>query len=161
MTKTEKRYAPLDQELLAVYFAVKRYSIYLYGHDFITYTDHKPLIYLKTFKDIVNKRFRWIQYLEELGAKLVHVPGRENVMADFISRNIKETPPWKAINCFAIEFNNLLYRDNEIREVQRADNDILTTIKSMEDINNENVKKEVPLEYRKDMHKLLLNDGIL
>ena len=37
MTKTEKRYASLDQELLAVYFAVKRCSIYLYGHDFIIY----------------------------------------------------------------------------------------------------------------------------
>ena len=73
----------------------------------------------------------------------------------------KPTPPWKAINCFAIEFNNLLYSDNEIREEQRADNDILSIIKTTEDINNANDKKEVPLEYRKDMHKLLLKDGIL
>ena len=25
---------------------------------------NKPLIYLKAFKDIVNKRFRWVEYLE-------------------------------------------------------------------------------------------------
>ena len=32
------------------------------GHDCVVYTDHKPLVHLKSFRDLVNERFRWIQY---------------------------------------------------------------------------------------------------
>ena len=34
------------------------------GHDCVVYTDHKPLVHLKSFRDLVpvNGRFRWIQY---------------------------------------------------------------------------------------------------
>lgn len=38
-----------------------------------------------------NRRFRWIQYLESMGAKLCYIEGEKNVMADFIFSNIKET----------------------------------------------------------------------
>ena len=64
LTEAETRYSTTDKELLAVYFAVKKCSFYLVGHQFIVYTDHKPLTYLKAFKDIINKRSRWIEYLE-------------------------------------------------------------------------------------------------
>ena len=64
LTDHEKRYSTTDKELLAVYFAVKKLEYYLIGHTFVVYTDHKPLVYLKAFKDIVNKRFRWVEYLE-------------------------------------------------------------------------------------------------
>ena len=28
------------------------------GHDCVVYTDHKPLVHLKSFRDLVNERFR-------------------------------------------------------------------------------------------------------
>ena len=59
-----------DNELLPISRVLReaetRYSYYLVGHQFIVYTDHKPLTYLKAFKDIINKRFRWIEYLENI-----------------------------------------------------------------------------------------------
>ena len=66
--------------------------------------DRKPLTYLSTFKDIMKRMFRWIQYVEEIGVKLVYVPGRENVLADFLSRNIKKTPSSRVITCDSIKF---------------------------------------------------------
>ena len=66
LTEAETRYSTADKELLAVYFAVKKCSFYLVGHHFIVYTDHKPLTYFKALKDIINKCFRWIEYLESV-----------------------------------------------------------------------------------------------
>ena len=74
--------------MLACYFALKRCEIYTLGYDFIVYMDHKPLLCLSAFKDALNKRFHWIQYMNILGTSLRYLPGNQNVVApDFISRN--------------------------------------------------------------------------
>ena len=85
LTETECRYATMDKELLAIYFAVKKNDA-----NCIIYTDHKPLVSSKSFRDVVNKRYRWILYLETLGVSLRYVKGRENILADFVSRNVKD-----------------------------------------------------------------------
>ena len=58
LSEAEQRYATVDKELLACYFAIKKCETYVLGYDFIVYTDHKPLINLKGFKDVVNRRYR-------------------------------------------------------------------------------------------------------
>ncbi len=63
-TNAEKRYATTDKELLGIHFACKKTEVYIRGHDFLVYTDHKPLTYLKSFKDVLNRRYRWIEYLD-------------------------------------------------------------------------------------------------
>ena len=57
-SEVEQRYTTVDKELLACYFAIKKCEIYVLGYDFIVYTDHKPLINLKGFKDVVKRRYR-------------------------------------------------------------------------------------------------------
>ena len=54
LTDIEQSYATIDKELLACYFALKRCEIYILGNDFIVYTDHKPLLCLSAFKDVLN-----------------------------------------------------------------------------------------------------------
>ena len=66
LSDTEQRYSITDRELLSVYFAVKKCEFYLVGHKFVIYTDHKPLILLKTFRALVHKRICWINYLQIL-----------------------------------------------------------------------------------------------
>ena len=43
LSDTEKRYAYLERELLAIVFGVQRFHIYLYGCQFRVLTYHKPL----------------------------------------------------------------------------------------------------------------------
>lgn len=49
----------------------------LYG-DVIVYIDHKPVLHLSTFKDIMTKMFRWIKCIEEIAVKLVYPQRYEN-----------------------------------------------------------------------------------
>ena len=72
----------MDKELLACYFAIKKCGIYVLGFEFIVYTDHKPVINLKGFKDVVNRRYRWIEHLEIMSVRLRYLPGAENIVAD-------------------------------------------------------------------------------
>ena len=46
----ETRYSTIERECLAIIFAVNRFDFYLRGKEFILELDHKPLLYLSTFK---------------------------------------------------------------------------------------------------------------
>ena len=106
LTYIEQRHATIDKELLACYFALKRCEIYILGYAFIVYTDHKTLLCLSAFKDVLNKRFRWIQYMESLGTRLRYLPGNQNVVADFISRNnINHTKKIDVLRFNTLEFS--------------------------------------------------------
>ena len=157
LNQSERKYAPIDKELLAVFFSVKKCNIYLYGHHYIVYTDHQPLTFLSTFKDVINKRYRWILFLEELGVKIIYVQGKDNILADFVSRNVKDTPPWRVISSYSVEFNNLSYSDDEIREAQREDIELAEIIH----IRTNNTKKRLPVHYRRFQCKLIIENDIL
>jgi len=53
----ETRYSASELEALAVVAVVKHFSSYLYGRDFVVYTDHKPLCALLT-SDHLNGRLK-------------------------------------------------------------------------------------------------------
>ena len=120
LLKAERNYDTTNKELLACYFAVKSCAVYVIGHEFFVYTDHKPLIYLKSFREILAKRYRWIQYLEDIGTKILYIPGKENVVSDFISRNPKQEKCLDVLNCM-IELNALNYSVGEILASQMND----------------------------------------
>ena len=130
--------------------------MYLCRHEYIVYTDHKPLTEQFYLRDVHNRRYRWLTYLEESGAKVVHVKGKDNVIADFISRNIHETPLYKMVNFGAIEFHSLLHDNDEITTKQRND-DQLCHVHNYLTTPNEINKGEVNRIYRKYLDKLALN----
>jgi hypothetical protein len=45
---SQKNYAPFLLEMSASVWAMKHYTVYLRGKDFVLYTDHKPLVNLGT-----------------------------------------------------------------------------------------------------------------
>ena len=59
------------------------------GHKFVVYTDHKPLIFWKTFKALVDKKIRWINYLENIKTDICGIPENENKLFYFEDYNKK------------------------------------------------------------------------
>lgn len=84
----EKKYSTIERECLAIIFGVQRFDYYLRGKEFILEVDHKPLIFLAKSKTN-NRVLRWSLSLQSYRYRLVHVAGKDNVGADFLSRSCK------------------------------------------------------------------------
>ncbi|XP_045134079.1 uncharacterized protein LOC123517739 [Portunus trituberculatus] len=82
----EKRYSTIERECLAVVFGVLRFDYYLRGREFILEVDHKPLLYLETFKGKNDRVLRWALSLQAYRFRVVHIAGKDNVGADLMSR---------------------------------------------------------------------------
>ncbi|UYV78632.1 K02A2.6-like, partial [Cordylochernes scorpioides] len=94
--KTERRYAVIDREALAVIFAVSKFSQYLLGRKFKIVTDHKPLAGLfnpnKPIPQVLSPRMmRWCLTLSAYTYTIEYKPGNGNV--DVLSRlPLNESP---------------------------------------------------------------------
>ena len=88
LREAEKNYATIKKELMAVFYAVKKFRPYLHGRSFTVFTDHKPLVGLVTKRidtdDAVT--IRAITYLSGFDMVLVYKKGRDNLDADCLSR---------------------------------------------------------------------------
>ena len=86
LSNVERRYSQTEKEALAVVWGCEKYHLYLYGTEFIIYTDHKPLEIIYNPKRKPPARIeRWALRLQPYRFKIQHVPGLENP-ADVLSR---------------------------------------------------------------------------
>lgn len=86
LNKAELNYPVIQKELLAIVWSVKYFRPYLFGKSFTIMTDHKPLIYLFGMKDPSNRLVKFRIELEEYDYKIVYIKGKDNAVADALSR---------------------------------------------------------------------------
>ncbi|GFU32587.1 retrovirus-related Pol polyprotein from transposon opus [Trichonephila clavipes] len=88
LNETQTRYSTYDRELLGIYLSVKHFKHLLEGNDFIIYTDHKPLTFAFKQKHgkVSPRQQRQLQYISEFICIIQHVLGKDNVVADALSR---------------------------------------------------------------------------
>lgn len=82
----ERNYATHDLELVAIVFALKIWRHYLLGEKFELFTDHKPLKYLFSQKDLNLRQQRWVEFMASYDLDILYTPGKANVVADALSR---------------------------------------------------------------------------
>ncbi|KAM7281966.1 uncharacterized protein ISCGN_002124 [Ixodes scapularis] len=90
LTETEKRYAQIEKEGLALTWAFEKFRDYIVGTHFVLETDHKPLISLfgsKSLDDLTPRLQRLRMRLMRYSFEVVHVPGKELQAADSLSRS--------------------------------------------------------------------------
>ncbi|XP_037924372.1 uncharacterized protein K02A2.6-like [Hermetia illucens] len=91
LNEAEQKYATIDKEALAIFFAVKKFDPYLRGTKFTLITDHKPLQHLlgdkRNLQKIVNNRLtRWALMLGAYNYDIQYHQGKYNILADCLSR---------------------------------------------------------------------------
>lgn len=102
LKRSEENYATNERELLAIVWALKKLRNYLYGAKCINiFTDHQPLTFAVSEKNTNAKIHRWKSFIEEHNAKITYKPGKENLVADALSRQ-----QINAIDSSSIETNH-------------------------------------------------------
>jgi len=83
----ETRYSVHEIELLAIVCALQHWRHFLYRRQFTIYSDHKALIHWKTQPKLNNRQVRWSELLADYNYTIVYKPGKDNQVADCLSRN--------------------------------------------------------------------------
>ena len=84
--KNDSNYSAFKLELVALKWAItEKFRDFLWGAKFTVFTDHQPLLHLKTARLRAVEQ-RWISQLENYDFDLRYRPGRENTNADALSR---------------------------------------------------------------------------
>ncbi len=88
LTDTEKRYANIEREMLAVVFGCERFHYYIYGRHFEVHSDHSPLekINLKDIRDTPRRLQSMLLRIQNYDMKIKWVPGKKMLLADPLSR---------------------------------------------------------------------------
>ena len=101
----ERNYATYDLELAIVIHALKMWRHHLIGRKFILMTDNKGLKYLLDQPNLNAKQARWLAFLSEYDKfEIQHIKGKENKVADALSRNAKLNFT-AAINTYVSDLN--------------------------------------------------------
>jgi hypothetical protein len=86
MAPAELNYTINEREFLAVVYEINKFRHYVTGYPTFIHIDHTTIKYLIN-KPITNARVtRWLLLLQEFDITIVDRPGKENVVADFLSR---------------------------------------------------------------------------
>ncbi|CAN6542471.1 unnamed protein product [Malus baccata var. baccata] len=90
LNDAQLNYSTTEKELLAVVFALDKFRSYLIGTKVIVFTDHAALKYLFTKKEAKPRLIRWMLLLQEFDIEMRDKKGCENVVADHLSRLVRE-----------------------------------------------------------------------
>ena len=99
MTETEQRYHSNKQEFVALKWAVtEQFHEYLspYGknrNEFVVRTDNNPLTYIFSSANLDAAGQRWVAQLASYNFALKYQKGKDNTVADFLSRLDDRFPP--------------------------------------------------------------------
>lgn len=88
LTPAEQKYSTYDRELLGIYCSVRYFRHNLEGHDFIIFTDHKPLTHAFRQKadSCSPRQLRQLDFIAQFSTDIRYVPGSDNTVADTLSR---------------------------------------------------------------------------
>ena len=82
----EFNYPTYEQEMLTVVECMKHWYPQLTGTCFEVLTDHAPLRFWKTQRDLSKCQIRWLDFLYDFDFDIKHIPGITNTAADALSR---------------------------------------------------------------------------
>jgi len=88
--ESQRTYCTSEKEALALVLALQHFDFYLSAaqHPISVFTDHNPLTFLNRLKDKNQRLLRWSLIFQGYDLIIKHIPGRDNVLADDLSRGL-------------------------------------------------------------------------
>lgn len=120
LNSAERNYSTIEKELLSILDSTKHFRPYLYGQHFTIETDHNPLVWLSKIKEPNSRLIRWKLKLEEFDFKIIHTKGKENKVADALSRieiHNRENEPLLSDVDLNVELSSILPNVSELPEL--------------------------------------------
>jgi hypothetical protein len=124
LTSVERRYSTTERELLSIVYAYK------ICYHLIFQTDHQPLVTLARLKEPFGRLGRLFHYLVDVDFEIRFIPGRQNFLADFMSRAVSESLDTDIETFTRIEVNSLQLTSNVNWAVEQDKDTVLDLVKS-------------------------------
>ena len=85
-SSAERNYPAQERELLGVLHCIRTWRCFVDGTDYVVYTDHNPLQYLRNQQRLTPRLVRWMSEIEAYDPKILYKPGKKNFIPDLLSR---------------------------------------------------------------------------
>uniref|UniRef100_A0A2N9GXJ1 RNA-directed DNA polymerase n=1 Tax=Fagus sylvatica TaxID=28930 RepID=A0A2N9GXJ1_FAGSY len=82
-------YLTYDKEMYALVRALDNWQHYLWPKEFVIHTDHESLKHLKGQQRLNKRHAKWVEFIETFPFVIRYKHGKENVVADALSRMTK------------------------------------------------------------------------
>ena len=142
LTPTERGYAQIEKECLAIVFACERFNQYLFGRESVgVQSDHKPLesIFAKPLTAAPKRLQGMLLRLQKFNLKVDYVKGSEMFLADTLSRALLPSTTTPK-HCFRPEHEEVCRLNLEgvnAAEFLRISNDGLKNIERLTEADNQ------------------------
>ncbi|KAE8902055.1 hypothetical protein PF003_g14177 [Phytophthora fragariae] len=147
----EKNYPVHDKEFLAMKYASVQFRVHLLGQKpIVIYTDHASLRTATSSPHLSQRMARWLSFFAEYNFTVEYKPGKQNVLADALSRR----PDY--------ELAHLAYLESPLYELIReayADDDDLAGL--VEALSAPNKVVELTARQRSRLHRYSVVEGLL
>lgn len=88
-------WAAVEKEVYAVIWALKKFRTWIFGSQLTIFSDFYPLTFLASSAPKSAKLTRWAIALQQFDLTLQYTRGRENTLADYISRPLESQPVYE------------------------------------------------------------------
>jgi hypothetical protein len=93
LAPAECNYEIYDKEMLAIIRCLEEWESELQGvKEFEVLSDHKNLEYFMTVRKLTERQIRWSLILSRFNFRIRHIDGKDNVLADALSRRDQDLP---------------------------------------------------------------------
>jgi hypothetical protein len=88
LSPCQRNYSTVEKECLALVLALQQFEVYVpaCSKSVVVYTDHNPLVFLHKMRNKNQRLLRWSLILQEYNLDIRHIPGKDNVIGDALSR---------------------------------------------------------------------------